>query len=196
MQRESNVQTLNWADKTMSVLRLQQLEACEKRLSAYLGFGLFSGCDDAHVEELWATSYEAGEQKDHNMLHTVEGLQNRVLAQLPREAALLSVQEHMLVERMLLFDGEAELMDVEEAAAAESLLARMWCYLRQEEDRFILCLPRALWQPLRRELEDRNMTRPGSWFSALTPRFVGYCISVDSCTLGEPAAPAHRCAQR
>ena len=26
MQRESNVQTLNWADKTMSVLRLQQLE--------------------------------------------------------------------------------------------------------------------------------------------------------------------------
>ena len=111
MQRESNVQTLNWADKTMSVLRLQQLEACEKRLSAYLGFGLFSGCDDAHVEELWATSYEAGEQKDHNMLHTVEGLQNRVLAQLPREAALLSVQEHMLVERMLLFDGEAELMD-------------------------------------------------------------------------------------
>lgn len=154
MQRESNVQTLNWADKTMSVLRLQQLEACEKRLSAYLGFGLFSGCDDAHVEELWATSYEAGEQKDHNMLHTVEGLQNRVLAQLPREAALLSVQEHMLVERMLLFDGEAELMDVEEAAAAESLLARMWCYLRQEEDRFILCLPRALWQPLRRELED------------------------------------------
>ena len=57
MQRESNVQTLNWADKTMSVLRLQQLEACEKRLSAYLGFGLFSGCDDAHVEELWATSY-------------------------------------------------------------------------------------------------------------------------------------------
>lgn len=154
MQRESNVQTLNWADKTMSVLRLQQLEACEKRLSAYLGFGLFSGCDDAHVEELWATSYEAGEQKDHNMLHTVEGLQNRVLAQLPREAALLSVQEHMLVERMLLFDGEAELMDVEEAAAAESLLARMWCYLRQEEDRFILCLPRTLWQPLRRELED------------------------------------------
>ena len=110
MQRESNVQTLNWADKTMSVLRLQQLEACEKRLSAYLGFGLFSGCDDAHVEELWATSYEAGEQKDHNMLHTVEGLQNRVLAQLPREAALLSVQEHMLVERMLLFDGEAELL--------------------------------------------------------------------------------------
>ena len=154
MQRESNVQTLNWADKTMSVLRLQQLEACEKRLSAYLGFGLFSGCDDAHVEELWATSYEAGEQKDHNMLHTVEGLQNRVLAQLPREAALLSVQEHMLVERMLLFDGEAELMDVEEAAAAESLLARMWCYLRQEEDRFILCLPRALWQLLRREMED------------------------------------------
>lgn len=45
------------------------------------------------------------------------------------------------MERMLLFDGEAELLDVEEAAAAESLLARMWCYLRKEDDRFILCLP-------------------------------------------------------
>ena len=62
MQRESNVQTLNWADKTMSVLRLQQLEACEKRLSACLSFGLFSDCDDVRVEELWETSYEAGEQ--------------------------------------------------------------------------------------------------------------------------------------
>ena len=88
MQRESNVQTLNWADKTMSVLRLQQLEACEKRLSAYLGFGLFSGCDDAHVEELWATSYEAGEQKDHNMLQTVEGLQNPGLVFRPSTVCL------------------------------------------------------------------------------------------------------------
>ena len=32
MQRESNVQTLNWADKTMSVLRLQQLEALRKAI--------------------------------------------------------------------------------------------------------------------------------------------------------------------
>lgn len=161
MQRESNVQTLNWADKTMSVLRLQQLEACEKRLSAYLSFGLFSGCDDAHVEELWAASYEAGEQKDTYALHTVHDLQEHVLAQLPREAALLSVQEHMLVERMLLFNGEAELMDVEEAAAAESLLARMWCFLRQEDDRFILCLPEVLHAPLRQTLEspEHEMTR-------------------------------------
>ena len=99
MQRESNVQTLNWADKTMSVLRLQQLEACEKRLSACLSFGLFSDCDDVRVEELWETSYEAGEQGVLTELHTTEGLQQRVLAQLPQEAALLSVEEHLLVER-------------------------------------------------------------------------------------------------
>ena len=153
MQRESNVQTLNWADKTMSVLRLQQLEACEKRLSACLSFGLFSDCDDVRVEELWETSYEAGEQGVLTELHTTEGLQQRVLAQLPQEAALLSVEEHLLVERMLLFDGEAELLDVEEAAAAESLLARMWCYLRKEDDRFILCLPEALREPLLTAME-------------------------------------------
>ena len=148
MQRESNVQTLNWADKTMSVLRLQQLEACEKRLSACLSFGLFSGCDDLRVEELWATSYEAREQRVQTMLHTTQGLQENVLAQLPQEAALLSMQEYVLVDRMLMFDGEAELLDVEEAGAAESLLKRMWCHLRQQDDRFILCLPEKLREPL------------------------------------------------
>lgn len=40
MQRESNVQTLNWADKTMSVLRLQQLEACEKKAIGLSGLRL------------------------------------------------------------------------------------------------------------------------------------------------------------
>ena len=72
---------------------------------------MFSDCDDVRVEELWETSYEAGEQGVLTELHTTEGLQQRVLAQLPQEAALLSV-EHLLVERMLLFDGEAELLDV------------------------------------------------------------------------------------
>ncbi len=148
MLRESNVQTLNWADKTMSVLRLAQLEACEKRLSEGLRFGLFHGCDDRQVEQVWQASYAAGEAPAAAALHTTRQLQAQVLARLPQEAALLSVQEHMLVERMLLFEGEAELLDVEEAAAAESLLARMWCYLRQEEDRFILCLPQPLRAPL------------------------------------------------
>ena len=30
MLRETNVQRLHWADKTMSVIRQEQLEACEK----------------------------------------------------------------------------------------------------------------------------------------------------------------------
>ena len=71
MLRESNIQPLTWADKTMSVLRARQLEACEERLSALPDFGLFSGCDDGNAEELYAVSHEAQEHPVPTRLHTV-----------------------------------------------------------------------------------------------------------------------------
>ena len=49
MLRESNMQTLTWADKTMSVLRERQLEACESRLASLPSFGLFTGCIDENA---------------------------------------------------------------------------------------------------------------------------------------------------
>ena len=57
MQRESNVQTLNWADKTMSVMRMRQMEACEKRLGDCPDFGLFDGCDEQKIEEICAHAF-------------------------------------------------------------------------------------------------------------------------------------------
>lgn len=149
MLRESNVQSFHWADKTMSVMRERQLEACEDRLAAYPPYGLFEGCDDARVEELWRLSYDAHERPMLTRLHTVAQLRAQVLEQLGAEAALLSVAEHQLVERLLVLDGTAELIDLEESDAAESLVRRMWCYLEwREEDRLFLHLPRALMTPL------------------------------------------------
>ncbi len=149
MLRETNVQTLHWADKTMSVLKARQLEACESRLAALPGFGLFDGCDDSNVEELWAISFDAQEQPVPAALHTTRQLQAQVLSTLPAEAALLSPEEHQLVERILALEGEAELLDWEESSAAEALARRLWCTVTREEDRVFVRLPEELAVPLR-----------------------------------------------
>ncbi len=148
MLRETNVQTLNWADKTMSVLKARQLEACESRLADLPGFGLFDGCDAANVETLWACSFEAQEQPILTHLHDPRKLQAQVLTTLPAEAALLSMEEHHLLDRMLALGGEAELMDWEESSAAESLVRRLWCTVRREEDHIFIHLPQELVVPL------------------------------------------------
>ncbi|MGN1020647.1 MAG: hypothetical protein ACI4O7_09760 [Aristaeellaceae bacterium] len=148
MLRESNIQPLTWADKTMSVLRARQLEACEERLASLPDFGLFSGCDDSRVETLYAVSHAAQEQPMPACLHTVQSLRAQVLSSLPAEAALLTFEEHMLLERMLALDGECELMDWEETGAAESLVRRLWCTISREEERIFVHLPRELLVPL------------------------------------------------
>lgn len=148
MLRETNIHTLTWADKTMSVLKERQLEACENRLNQLPSFGLFDGCDDAKVEELWQCSYDAQEHPAPERLHTTRQLQCQVLLSLPMEAALLSVEEHMLLERLIVLDGQAELMEWEETRGAEGLVRRLWCTLERREDTYAVRLPRELLFPL------------------------------------------------
>ena len=53
MLRKGNTRPFHWADKTMSVLRANQLEACEKDLAGLPSFSLFDNvCTDANIEEL------------------------------------------------------------------------------------------------------------------------------------------------
>lgn len=149
MLREANVHTLTWADKTMSVLKERQLEACEDRLSRLPDFGLFEGCDDLNVEQLWQCSFEAEEHPVPTMLHTAAQLQRQVLIALPAEAALLSVEEHQLLERLIVLDGQTQLMDWEETRGAEGLVRRLWCTLRRtEDDALVLRMPKTLLLPL------------------------------------------------
>ncbi len=165
MLRQTNVQRLHWADKTMSVIRQEQLEACEKRLSALPKATVFELADDLHTEEVWQCSYDAQEHPQMNELHTVKGLRAEVLARLPAEAALLSVEEHLLVERLISLGGRAELIDWEETAAAESLVRRLWCTITRENSRTVVHMPDSLVTPLtltlsshaHQELRDRLM---------------------------------------
>lgn len=148
MLRESNMQSLTWADKTMSVLKERQLEACENRLATLPAFGLFNGCTDLNAEELYAVSYDAMENPVCQELHTARSLRAQVLTSLPREAALLSTEEHLLLDRLLALGGDCELMEWEETGAAESLVRRLWCTLSRENERIFVHLPKELLTPL------------------------------------------------
>lgn len=148
MLRETNVQRLHWADKTMSVLRQEQLEACDKRIAHLPHATVFDLTDELATEEVWQCSYDAQEHPHLRHLHTRGELRAKVLADLAGEAALLSAEEHLLVERLITLGGTAELLDWEEMQPAESLVRRMWCTLVKRDGRIILHLAETLLTPL------------------------------------------------
>lgn len=156
MLRETNVQRLDWADKTMSVLRQQQLEACERRLMKLPAIGLYDRDDDLHAETLWQSSLMSQEEPVQTRLHTTKELRAMVLASLPATAALLSPEEHMLVERLVTLDGCAVLMDWEEVSAAETLARRLLCVVERSGDHFMLHMPDELLLPMAMILSSRQ----------------------------------------
>lgn len=83
MLRETNIQNLAWADKTMSVLRTRQLEACEKRLLALTSAGLFSDCDDQAAAALWKLSFQGQEHPMLGRMYSIQELRTQVMVHLP-----------------------------------------------------------------------------------------------------------------
>lgn len=137
----------DWGEKTMSMMREKQFEACERRLSAHLGLSLFSPeITDLEVQELMEGSYYRPEMGE--ALVTVEGLRQTVLTQLPRETLCLSQGESQLVERLLLAKGSIALTEWDDIGAAEALVSRLWCSFHMTEEDWMLELPQALHEPI------------------------------------------------
>ncbi len=137
----------SWLDKTMSVLRANQLEACEKDLAGLPFRCLFDeDCSDADAENFYNLSFYPGEdRKTHKYaLHTVEELRVRVLSSFAPELALLSPEEHDLLVRLVLFGGKLTLQDWEEIFPSRSLVRRLWCRTREENGSRILQMPHQL----------------------------------------------------
>ena len=108
MLRQGNTHPYHWADKTMSVLRANQLEACEKDLAGLPCRCLFdTDCTDADAEAFYQMSFFPREDRGSGriILHTVEQLRVRVLSSFAPELALLSSEEHDLMVRAVLFRG-------------------------------------------------------------------------------------------
>ena len=151
MVRQSYTRPLHWADRTMSVLRAEQLEACEKYLAGLPSRCLFeTECSNLDAEKLYELSFFAEEDLKESgkplrpVLHTVEQLRNRVLHTFVQETALLSVEEHDLLVRTVLFGGRTPLTDWNELIPARALVRRLWCRVEGKGDNTTLFMPHQL----------------------------------------------------
>ena len=148
MLRQGNNRLFHWADKTMSVLRADQLEACEKELAGLPSFCLFDAeCEDIHAEELYDLSYFAEEDRMSHVrpsLHTTDELRIRVLSSFAPETALLPSEEHDLLVRLILLGGKAALQDWNELIPAQGLIRRLWCRGEWKDHMLILHMPHQL----------------------------------------------------
>ncbi|HNW86567.1 MAG TPA: hypothetical protein PLP25_06785 [Candidatus Limiplasma sp.] len=160
MLRESGtVHELDWCEKTMSVLREKQYEACERRLSAFPAVGLFSPlATDYEAQQLLECSFYANEP-DNGGLATIDGLRAKVLSQLPVEALYLSNGESVLLERLLVAQGRIASTNWDEIDAAEALARRLWCSFSAEGEEWVLELPEALQEPLLLAFNDPMYTQ-------------------------------------
>ena len=151
MLRQRDTRPLHWADKTMSVLRADQLEACEKDLAGLPSCCLFEPeCSNIDAERLYDLSFFAEEDRRSSgrplrpALHTVEQLRNRVLHTFVQECALLSVEEHDLLVRAVLFGGRTLLTDWNELIPARALARRLWCRVEGAGDNTVMIMPHQL----------------------------------------------------
>ena len=151
MLRNGNLRPLHWSDKTMSVMRADLLEACEKDLAGLPSHCLFDpACGDTDAETFYEFSFFAEEDrraaggKPAPVLHTVEQLRSRVLHQYAQEAALLSAEEHELLVRAVLFGGRTPLTDWNDLLPARGLARRLWGRVEGHGGASVLVMPHQL----------------------------------------------------
>jgi len=149
MLRETSlIHEQDWSEKTLSILREKQFEACERRLSQTLQFSLFSPqATNTFAQKLFEQSYFASEFSGDRLV-TVDKLRAEVLKLLPYEAHYLSSAENALVEQLLLSGGRLSSRNWEEIPAAEALASRLWCSFQSNGDAWTLELAQELRDPL------------------------------------------------
>ncbi len=149
MLRDTNLMhEQDWSEKTLSILREKQFEACERRLSDRIQVNLFSPlATDAHAQGLFEQSFFAAEAQDDGLM-TVAKLRSQVLKLLPHEAHTLSSAENALVEQLLLSGGRLTSRNWEEIPAAEALSSRLWCSFTSAGEAWTLELAAPLRDPL------------------------------------------------
>lgn len=147
MFRTSTYRVERWCDKTMSVMRERQLEACQDRLYRCPASSIFGELYEDEFQNLFRFSFYAHEIKTH--VPDQKELCLLVRKRISREACFLSPREDNLVKRMLMGGGEAYLDDWDEISAAEALISRLWCTLQiVDEENARLCLAKDLMQPI------------------------------------------------
>lgn len=136
-------------DMTMTMLRIKQFEACERRLSVCPKIALFSDqATDADAQALLTASFDNATDLSKRQLLTIAELRAAVLTRLPLEAQFLDVSERYLLMVLLQEGGSAVVEDPARFGAVESLVKRLWCSVRPEGEGWQITLPDALHEPL------------------------------------------------
>ena len=149
MQRMNVCPGAHWSDKVMSVLREQQLEACQERLTRSPERGLFDDITPSEMKDIYPGSFYAAEAGGR-LIPTPDALRRTVMDSARREAMFLSEREDGLIKRMVVSDGQTVLDDWEDISAAEALVRRLWCVIRidEEQDTATLTLQQPLLAPV------------------------------------------------
>ena len=151
-------------DMTMSMLRLKQYEACERRLYDYPTAALFSASvTDSDAQKLLEISFDNDTGLSRRRLVTIGELRAAVLSRLPVEAQFLDMDERFLLGLLVSHNGELLLDDPDRLGAAESLARRLWCSVRPEGGKWRLHLPQPLLEPLAMALQ--NFEKSPLWMS-------------------------------
>ena len=148
----------HWSDKTMSVMREQQLEACQDRLYRCPATGIFDELCEDEIQNLYHLSFYAREERSKAPCQ--QELREKVLQNVPLEACYLSPGEDHLVKRMLRGGGEAYLDDWDEISAAEALISRLWCTLQMVDDEYArMVIAPELMEPITQAMMSPQYTR-------------------------------------
>lgn len=145
MLRMHTVSDERWCDKTMSVLKEQQREACQERLSQWPQKSVFASLCDDEYQDIFSRSYDAQENR---LAPSREALCERLLARAPIEAMYLSPAEDALCKRMLISPDHAATCCWEDISAAEALVKRLWCVLKINDDDAVISLVDEIRDPI------------------------------------------------
>ena len=149
----------DWCERTMSMMREKQFEACERRLFAHPGVSLFSPeATEQDAQRLFQGSYEDEHGMSSFALITLDELRRRVSERLSLEAVYISVAEMQLLERLLMNDGVIALTEWDDIGAAEALVRRLWCGFQAVGEEWRLYLPNALHLPLMMAIHAQEST--------------------------------------
>ena len=123
--------TGNWEDCLKSVIEDKQMEACRQRLLQWEGRGLFDDPGRFETDALRRRSYYA---REGAVFSSPDELRGRVLAGAAEEAAYLGREEDDLIKKMAINGWSMVADDWDQLPAIESLLKRLWCTIRFDDD--------------------------------------------------------------
>ncbi len=120
-----------WEDHLQSVMEEKQLNACRDRLLSGESRSLFEDLGPQEFRKLWQGSYDARESA---FSADISALQKTVLERAAEEVLYLGRAEDDLIRRAVTGNWSVAVDDWDQLPALESLLKRLWCVVRFDDE--------------------------------------------------------------